>query len=111
MRVSILGAGSWGTALSIHLARSGHDVVLWSRDEGVVSAISRERRHPKRLPAFDIPAGVRPTTELAEAFDHSSTILLSVPCAAMREVLEASPDGGGKELRFLSTAKGIEPDT
>lgn len=111
MKVSILGAGSWGTALSIHLARSGHDVVLWSRDADVVSSIGRERRHPKRLPGFEIPPAVRTTTGLGAAFDHSNTILLAVPCAAMREVLEASPDGGGKELRFLSTAKGIEPDT
>lgn len=111
MRISILGAGSWGTALSIHLARSGHDVVLWSRDTDVVSSITRERRHPRRLPGFEIPPAVSATTRLGDAFDHSNTILLSVPCAAMREVLGASPDGGGRTRRFLSTAKGIEPDT
>ncbi|HSB62848.1 MAG TPA: NAD(P)H-dependent glycerol-3-phosphate dehydrogenase [Thermoanaerobaculia bacterium] len=111
MKVSILGAGSWGTALAIHLARSGHDVLLWARDEEVASRIARERRHPRRLSSYEIPAGVRTTTDLAEAFDHSETVLLSVPCAAMREVLDAAPAPNARTRRFVSTAKGIEPDS
>lgn len=111
MKISILGAGSWGTALSIHLARSGHDVLLWARDEEVASRIERERRHPRRLSAYEIPAGVRATTDLVEAFDHSETVLLSVPCAAMREVLDAAPAPNARTRRFVSTAKGIEPET
>jgi glycerol-3-phosphate dehydrogenase (NAD(P)+) len=111
VKVSILGAGSWGTALSIHLARSGHDVLLWSRGEDVVSSIARERRHPRRLTEFEIPDGVRATTDLPLAFDHSETILLSVPCAAMREVLDLLPEGSGNGRRFVSTAKGIEPES
>lgn len=111
MKVSILGAGSWGTALSIHLSRSGHDVLLWSRDPEVASRIVREHRHPRRLSGYEIPAGVRTTTDLGHAFEHSETVLLSVPCAAMREVLEACPAANGRSRRFVSTAKGIEPDT
>jgi glycerol-3-phosphate dehydrogenase (NAD(P)+) len=111
VKVSILGAGSWGTALSIHLARSGHSVVLWSRDPGVAASIERHRRHPRRLSAYEIPPGVRPTTDLADAFDHSETVLLSVPCAAMRDVLDSAPGPDGSTRRFVSTAKGIEPDT
>lgn len=111
MKVSILGAGSWGTALAIHLARSDHDVLLWTRDAEVAAKIAAGRRHPRRLVAYEIPASVRTTTALAEAFDHSETILLSVPCAAMREVLDAAPAANGRTRRFVSTAKGIEPDT
>ena len=111
MRVSILGAGSWGTALAIHLARSGHSVVLWSRDAEVATTIARERRHPRRLPDIPIPEGVGTTSELARAFEYSETIVLAVPCAAFREVLGASPAPSSKPLRFVSTAKGIEPDT
>jgi glycerol-3-phosphate dehydrogenase (NAD(P)+) len=110
VKVSIVGAGSWGTALAIHLARSGHDVLIWSRDPETASCISRERRHPRRLSAYEIPATAAATTDLGEAFDHSETILLAVPCAAMREVLDAAPIGG-RGRRFVSTAKGIEPDT
>ncbi len=111
MKVSILGAGSWGTALAIHLARSGHSVVLWSRDAEVAGTIARERRHPRRLPDIPIPEGVGTTSELARAFEYSETIVLAIPCAAFREVLGASPGPGGRPLRFVSTAKGIEPDT
>lgn len=111
MKVSILGAGSWGTALAIHLARSGHDVLLWARDPEVASRIGVERRHPRRLTSYGIPAGVRTTTGLDDAFAHSETVLLSVPCAAMRELLDAAPAADGRTRRFVSTAKGIEPET
>jgi glycerol-3-phosphate dehydrogenase (NAD(P)+) len=54
---------------------------------------------------------VRTTTDLADAFDHSETVLLSVPCAAMRELLDAAPAPSAVPRRFVSTAKGIEPET
>jgi glycerol-3-phosphate dehydrogenase (NAD(P)+) len=111
VKVSIVGAGSWGTALAIHLARSEHDVLLWSRDAEVVSRIARDRRHPRRLSDYEIPSSVRTTTDLGETFEHSETVLLSVPCAAMRDVLAAAPDADAHTLRLVSTAKGIEPDT
>jgi glycerol-3-phosphate dehydrogenase (NAD(P)+) len=111
LKVSIVGAGSWGTALAVHLARSGHDVLLWSRDAEVASRIARERRHPRRLSEIAIPDAVRTTTDIGDAFHHSETILLSVPCAAMRKVLDAAPGPDPHMRRFVSTAKGIEPDT
>ena len=111
MKVTILGAGSWGTALAIHLARSGHAVVLWGRDAEVAATIARDRRHPRRLVDIPIPHGVGATSNLPQAFGYSETIVLAVPCAAMREVLGALPDADGRLLRFVSTAKGIEPDT
>jgi glycerol-3-phosphate dehydrogenase (NAD(P)+) len=109
MRVAVLGAGSWGTALSIHLARSGHDVLLWGRDERVCEAIARTRLHPRRLPGIPVPDGVRVTADLSAAFDHSETAVLAVPCASFREVLGRAPAGGRR--RFLSAAKGIEPES
>src|SRR6266536_557979 len=80
MKVAVLGAGSWGTALSIHLARGGHDVLLWGRDARVCEAIEERRLHPRRLKGIPIPAGVRVTSHL-------------------------------ETRRFLSAAKGIEPET
>lgn len=85
-------------------------MLLWSRDPETASRIAEERRHPRRLSAYEIPASVRTTTDLGEAFDHCETILLAVPCAAMREVLDAAPPAANAR-RFLSTAKGIEPDS
>jgi glycerol-3-phosphate dehydrogenase (NAD(P)+) len=111
VRVSILGAGSWGTALSIHLARSGHQVLLWARDSEVVRAIRTERRHPRRLAGVALPPGVRATSDLSEALGFSSTLVLAVPCASMRSLLKLSPAFDSTSLRFVSTAKGIEPES
>ncbi len=110
MKVSILGAGSWGTALAIHLARGGHDVLLWGRDPAVVAVIESERRHPRRLSGTPIPAGVHATAQLAQAFDHSETLVVAVPCVSFRPLLERAPAAPGTR-RFLSVAKGIEPET
>ena len=111
MKVSILGAGSWGTALAIHLGRAGHDVLLWSRDPSVPAAIGRTGRHPRRFPGALFPPGIRASSELAGGRSRTrDTVVIAVPCASYRPLFESScPDR--EHRRFVSTAKGIEPDT
>jgi len=110
-RVAILGAGSWGTALAIELSRSGHDVMLWGRDPEVAARIEADGRHPRRLTGYPIPPATRVSADLAEAFAFGSTLLVAVPCASLRPLLELAPAGTGRGLRLVSTGKGIEPDT
>jgi glycerol-3-phosphate dehydrogenase (NAD(P)+) len=110
-RVAILGAGSWGTALAIELSRSGHDVLLWGRDPEVAARIAADGRHPRRLTGYPIPPSTRVGADLGEAFAFGETILVAVPCASLRPLLELSPRGAGRGLRLVSTGKGIEPDT
>lgn len=110
MKVAVLGAGSWGTALSIHLARGGHDVVLWCRDIAVAQSLRDRGRHPRRLPGVAIPAQVVPTADLARAAEGADTIVLSVPCASYRAVLAALP-ASSSPRRFLSTAKGLDTES
>lgn len=110
MKVAVLGAGSWGTALAIHLARGGHDVLLWGRDPEVCAAIEATRRHPRRLPGIAIPESVRATDDLARAFAHSETAVVAVPCEAFRPLFAGAPQTRSAR-RFLSAAKGIEPET
>ncbi|MCA1579887.1 MAG: NAD(P)-dependent glycerol-3-phosphate dehydrogenase [Acidobacteria bacterium] len=110
MRVTVLGAGSWGTALALHLGRGGHDVVLWSRDPAVAEHIQSTRRHLRRFANSALPASVRATANLPEALDYADTALVAVPCASFRPLFESMP----REMaarRFVSVAKGIEPDT
>jgi glycerol-3-phosphate dehydrogenase (NAD(P)+) len=111
VRVAILGAGSWGTALSIEFARSGHEVLLWGRDPEVAARIEADGRHPRRLTEYAIPPSVRVGSDLDEAFAFGEAALIAVPCASLRPLLELSPDSGPRRLRLISTCKGIEPDT
>jgi glycerol-3-phosphate dehydrogenase (NAD(P)+) len=109
MKVSVLGAGSWGTALAMHLGRGGHDVLLWSRDPAVSEAIRATGLHPRRFPGALFPPGIRASSDIREALAHSNTVLVAVPCASYRPLLESFP--GTEARRFVSTAKGIEPET
>jgi glycerol-3-phosphate dehydrogenase (NAD(P)+) len=110
VRVGVLGAGSWGTALAIEFARSGHDVLLWGRDPEVAASILADGRHPRRLEGFSIPSSVRGSSNLQEAFAFAETLLVSVPCASLRPLLDIAPASDGPR-QLVSTAKGIEPDT
>jgi glycerol-3-phosphate dehydrogenase (NAD(P)+) len=110
-RVAILGAGSWGTALAIELARSGPDVLLWGRDPEVAARIEADGRHPRRLTGYPIPPSVRVGSDLEEAFGYAETLLVAVPCASLRPLLGLCPAVSGRGLKLVSTGKGIEPDT
>ncbi len=110
MKVAVLGAGSWGTALAMHFARAGLNPVLWGRDRDAVASLERDRRHPRRLFGIELPASVRLTPDLADACGSADTLVLAVPCASMRALVAAIPGSEGRH-RFVSTAKGIEPET
>jgi len=111
VKVAILGAGSWGTALAIEFARVGHDTLLWGRDPEVAARIAADGRHPRRLSGFVLPESVRASSDLTEAVAFAEVLFLSVPCASIRPLLEIAPAGDGAALRLVSTSKGIEPDT
>jgi len=111
MRVAVLGAGSWGTALAIHLSRAGQEVALWCRDAAVADAIRRDGRHPTRLRGLAIPAAVAPMTDLSAVLRGAEALVLAVPCASYRAVLRALPHAAAESRIFLSTAKGLDADS
>ena len=111
--LGILGAGSWGTALAVHLARSGHRVILCGRSERLMAAIAAERRNPTYLPQVVIPDEVEATTDV-ERVAACATVIVVVPSngfrAAVEELLQARPAVSG-ELVLVSGTKGIEGET
>jgi glycerol-3-phosphate dehydrogenase (NAD(P)+) len=109
-RITVLGGGSWGTALAAHLARSGHEVFLWARDERVVSAVNERRVNPDYLPGETLPDGIRATSDLAAA-SGGETVFVVVPCAFYRDVCRRARGAlrGGAVL--VSAAKGLETGT
>ena len=113
MKLAVLGAGSWGTALAIHYAHAGHEVKLWSRSAELATALDRERRGGRYLPGVDIPASVAVTADL-DATTAAEAILIVVPSHGFRHVarrfLERLPATGGPRT-VLSATKGVETDT
>ena len=108
---AVLGAGSWGTALAISLARGGHDVRLWARRPEAADEIGRTRRNEPYLPGAEVPAGVDVTSDLAAAVDGAGVWVVAVPSQTVRAVLAPLADRAAGDVTVVSVAKGIENGT
>jgi glycerol-3-phosphate dehydrogenase (NAD(P)+) len=109
--VAVLGAGSWGTALAVHLGRAGHDVRLWARDPALAAALGRDRANPRYLQGVALPDGVQATASLQSALAGASFVLLVVPSHGLRAVVrDAAPHLHGGAI-LVSAVKGIEAGT
>jgi glycerol-3-phosphate dehydrogenase (NAD(P)+) len=108
MRIAVLGAGAWGTAIAV-AAAARHEVVLWSRDAAQVAAMQRERRNDRYLPEVVLPGALRVTADEAAVLAHGDggLTMLATPMAALRERLAALPDA----RPVLWLCKGFEAGT
>ena len=86
--VAVLGAGSWGTALALVLARNGHEVYLWSIDKAQVQAMRRERCNRTYLPDNPLPDNLHSEYELSHVLSLCRDVLIAVPSSAFAEVVE-----------------------
>ena len=109
--VTLFGAGSWGTALSVHLASAGRDVTLWARRPEVVEEIRRTSRNPTYLPELLIPSSVDITTDLEEAATASNLWGFAVPSQKLRARAKALRPYAHDAVRVVSLSKGIENET
>jgi glycerol-3-phosphate dehydrogenase (NAD(P)+) len=85
---AVLGSGSWGTALAVHLARTGHPTCLWGIETGELEAMARERTNQRYLPGVRLPEGLEIEHDLAQAVGRADHLLIVVPSHAFREVLQ-----------------------
>lgn len=108
---AVLGAGSWGTALAMHLARVGHRVQLWARRPEQASAIESERVNAQYMPGMQIPAGVHATCDLEEALGRADVALSVVPTHTKRKVWAEARRHLPAGVPVLSASKGIENET
>lgn len=111
MRIAVLGAGSWGTALGMQLARMGHEVRLWARDAEHVAAMRRERVNARYLPDCPLPEGLEPTAELATACRDIHSLLVVTPSHAFAPMLERIAPWLTPETGLAWASKGFEPGT
>ncbi len=93
--IAVLGAGSWGTALAVHLGRVGHDVRLWARDVQVAADISTRRANAIYLPDVSLPETVLVTASIPEALSDTDLVVSAIPShgcrAVMRQAAALSP--------------------
>jgi glycerol-3-phosphate dehydrogenase (NAD(P)+) len=108
--VAVVGAGSWGTALGLHLARSGRGVRLWARDAATVDAINQRRENPVYLPGIALPPSLTATTSLADAVSDARTVLVVTPSEFCRGVYRQLGALVAPEATLVSATKGIELD-
>ncbi len=109
--IAVLGAGSWGTALAILLARNGHQVRLWGNEPEVMAELARAGRNAHYLPDNPFPPGLVPVAELDQALADHADILLAVPSHAFREVLTALAPRLHADVRLAWATKGLEMAT
>jgi glycerol-3-phosphate dehydrogenase (NAD(P)+) len=99
MKIAVLGAGSWGTALAALMARHGHAVTLWGRDAAISAAIDQRHENPRYLPGIALPDNLRATTDMAAALATADLVLVVVPSHAFTETLRTlaplRPGGAG----------------
>lgn len=111
MRLTIIGAGSWGSALAELAGHSGHQVMLWAHDPAVAEAIAKTRSNPVYLPAARFSDAVRVTNSIREAAGYSDTLLMVTPSHHYREVLGQLAGHLAKPVRIVSGTKGIENES
>jgi glycerol-3-phosphate dehydrogenase (NAD(P)+) len=111
MRIAIIGAGSWGTALAVVAARAGHDVHLWSRNAVVVDSIGRDHVNPIYLTGASIPKNVRATKDIIEVVDKAELVVLAAPSHATRGILSTMAAAIRSGMIIVSATKGIDTDT
>jgi len=107
----VLGAGGWGTALSVHLARLGHGVRLWARDGALASQIQERRANPAYLPDVNFPPNLHATGDLASALRDTDLIVTALPSHGTRDILRRAAPHVGAGTIVVSATKGLERDT
>jgi glycerol-3-phosphate dehydrogenase (NAD(P)+) len=110
-KVTFLGAGSFGTALSIMLAKKGLDINIWDRDKNVIEDINVKKENFKYLPKITIPHNVKAFIDIEEAIEGSAFIVLSVPSHVVRSLSRQISSMVNEKQIVVSIAKGIEEDS
>lgn len=106
-RVTVLGAGSWGTALAHVLAENGHDVRVWARDEGVAEELRERATNSRYLPGLDLSDRIHATSEMGRSLERAEFVLSACPSHAVRAVLAQAAAHLGDPI-LISASKGIE---
>ncbi|WP_168733739.1 NAD(P)H-dependent glycerol-3-phosphate dehydrogenase [Metabacillus sediminilitoris] len=110
-QITVLGAGSWGTALAIVLADNGHNVKLWGHRPQLINEINETRKNEKYLPGVVLPEKIEGFSDLKQSLAGARTVVLAVPTKAIRGVLSDISKVINDAIIIVHVSKGIEPDS
>jgi len=111
MRATVIGGGSWGTALASVLGNNGHEVVIWSFEQDVAEAIAARRENPKYMPGVQLPQSVTATHDLPRSLAGAELVLAVNPSHVTRPVMRQALPSLPKATPIVTATKGIENDT
>jgi glycerol-3-phosphate dehydrogenase (NAD(P)+) len=106
MKITVLGAGAWGSALAVHFS-ARHDVTLWTRSEAQAQAMAETRQNARYLPGIDFPASLHIAHHLDEAIRHAELLIAAVPSGALRGLLKQLAEIG-VACPLIWVCKGFE---
>lgn len=110
-KVTVMGAGSWGTTFAKILADAGNEVTLWARREDVVEEINEEHRNGDYLPGIDLPSNLRATSDVAVALAGAEQIYIAIPSQSLRaSLIEWAPMIDPQAI-LVSLMKGVEKES
>ncbi|ENT0218708.1 NAD(P)-dependent glycerol-3-phosphate dehydrogenase [Neisseria gonorrhoeae] len=111
MKITVIGAGSWGTALALHFSQHGNRVSLWTRNADQVRQMQEARENKRGLPGFSFPETLEVCADLAEGLKDSGLVLIVTSVAGLRSSAELLKQYGAGHLPVLAACKGFEQDT
>lgn len=111
MKISVLGAGSWGTALAVLLCENGHQVTIWSIDQREVEMIREHREQVEKLPRVKVPEEIQVTNDLESSVKGQELIVLAVPSIFTRSTAKSMAPYVSQGQIIVNVSKGIEEGT
>ena len=106
--IGVIGSGSWGTALAVHLAHTGHDVRLWARDAALAADMSAARENRPYLPGIELPSALAPTSDIRIALDGAQFVVVAAPSHGVRGVARLANPYLPNGCAIVSATKGLE---
>lgn len=111
MKIGVLGAGSWGIALTVLLAGNGHDVTVWSIDKDEIEMLTTYREHKSKLPGVMVDESVAFTTDVELAVRGAGLLVMVVPSPFIRSTAKTIAPYVTSEQIIVNVSKGIEENT
>ena len=107
-KICILGAGSWGSALGVLLAKKGYEVEMWTNEESQCDSVNRSRENIDFLPGVVIPQNMNLSIDIQDSIKGAKAIVMAVPSQAVREVIKLAKPYVSKDQIIVNVAKGLE---